>query len=310
MAAPAAPVVIEGGALAALTGALILAAMVWATLFCLQQFYTYTLGAVLHVISTTLDKVPFINLGSRTVGELDKFVQHQLGRALSGAEVGVSRTWYALGWVARETAKTVELLGHATLQAFENLTRSDIPTIVKTTVMVPAKALAGQVAGLRADVAELRHAVRAQAIALEHGLERTYGYARANVGTITSEALPALRRRVAGAEADAAALERYVRGALDRRIGRLEKLAVGAASAAAIVATVSRFAPWWRCSNVGKLGRAVCRSDTSFLDALLAGSLLIAGTVSLATMARELAEPTGLVMDGLEGFVRELRGIR
>ena len=307
MAAPAAPVAIEGGALAALTGALILACLVWASLFCLQQFYTYTFGALLHALTNALNRIPLINLGSRTVGTVDKFVQQQLGRALSGAETSVARTWHALAWVARMTAHTVELLASSTLQAFENLTRSDIPQIVNTTVMVPAKALAGQVAGLRADVSALRRAVRAQAIALEHGLANTYGYARANVGAITAGALPALRRRIGGVEAELGELERYAHGAIDRRLGRLEKLAVGTAATAAIVATVSRFAPWWRCSNVGKLGRAACRSDTRFLESLLAGGLLIVGTISLAQMARELREPTELVMGGVEGLVRELR---
>ena len=306
MAAPAAPVVVEGGALAAVTGALILAVLVWATLFCLQQFYSYTFGALLQKLADALDFIPRVDLGSRTVGKIDKFVQGQIGRALSGAETAVSRTWYALGWLARQTAATVELLAQSTLQAFENLTRADIPTIVKTTVTVPARKLSGEVAALRKQIATAAATVRAQAIALERDLDRTFGLARNGIDALRRIDLPAVRAKAAAAAAAAATLGRYVYGPLDRRLSRLEKLAVGSAVTAGVLAALARFAPWVRCSNVGKLGRAVCRSDARFLESLLANALLLAGSLSLAQMARELREPTGLVMGGLGRLVREL----
>jgi hypothetical protein len=307
MAAPAAPVVIEGGALAAVTGALILAVLAWATLFGLQQFYTYTLGALLHALTVALNAIPLIDLGSRTVGKADKFVQEQIGRALSGAETSVSRTWYALGWLARQTADTVEFLAQSTLQAFENLTRSDIPTIVKTTVTIPARKLAGEVAALRRQIADTRQILRAQVAAIDRDLDRTFGLARSGIDSLRGVTIPALQKEIAAAAAGTIALGRYVNGTLDRRIGRLEKLAVGTALTAAVIAAVSRLAPWIRCSNVGKMGRAVCRSDTRWLDSLIAGGLILAGSLSLRQMARELREPTGFVMDGLEGLVRELK---
>lgn len=93
-----------------------------------------------------------------------------------------------------------------------------------------------------------------------------------------------------------------------KRLGALERIGLGALAGTAVVAVTRRFG-WVRCGNVGRVGRALCSTDRSLLDSLLSGSLLIVGTISLAQMARELHEPTELVMDGVGGLVRELREI-
>jgi len=307
VAAPAAPVVVEGGALAALTGALILAVLVWATLFCLQQFYTYTFGALLHGLAGALDKVPFLDLGDRTVGKVNDFVQAQIGHALSGAETSVGRTWHALSYVARLTASTVELLAHSTLDAIHALARSAIPELVNVTVVPSLARLSSSVASLRSTVAGIRRDLYARVGELERDIGRVYGRAHAEVGDLRAHALPALWGEVNGLERGLGDLRGYTHRILTHRVGRLEARLAGAAITAAAIAALTRVAPWARCSNVGKLGRAVCRTEHNFLDSLLAGSLLIVGTISLAQMARELREPTGLVMGGIEGFVRELR---
>lgn len=310
MAAPAAPVVVEGGALAAVTGWLILAVLIWCALFGLQKFYTYTLGAVVRGLAGLIDKaVPFYDLGSSTVGKIDDGVQAAIGAALSAAEANVSRTWAGLTWIVRETGETLELFAHATVEAIHALTHGEIPAQIRANVIPQTVATWQAIGGLGSSIIGLRATVYAQAAALEHDLDRLFGQARAGIDALRRETIPALRRELAGVEADLGRLDRYARGTLDRRLGKVEAKVAGAAVAAGVLAVIARYAPWVRCSNVGKLGRTVCRTDTNLLESLLAGSLLVAGSLSLAQFARELAEPTELVMGGLEGFVRELRRI-
>lgn len=308
MAAPAAPVVVEGGALAAVTGALILALLLWAVLLGLQKFYTYTLGAVIRGLAHLIDKaVPFYNLGSATVGKLDDGVQYAIGLGLTSAERSVARTWAGLTWIVRETGDTLELFAHATVEALHAITHGEIPAQVKATVASPAKALAELRSSTAASLSAVRSQIAAATRSVELELDRTFGRARAGIDALTRQSIPALHRELDGLEARVAGLGNYAHRTLDRRIGRLETKLAGSALAAGALAAVWARVPWLRCSNVGKLGRTVCRADSSLLDALLAGGLLIVGTVSLEQMARELREPTSLVMGGVEGFVRELR---
>jgi hypothetical protein len=311
MAAPAAPLVVEGGAVAAVTGALILALLLWATLFGLQKFYTYTLGAVIRGIAHLLDKiVPFYDLGSSTIGKLDDGVQYSIGLALTAAERSVARTWQGLTWIVRETGDTLEFFAHATVEALHAITHGEIPAQVRAQAQPATQAIADLRRSTSATLSTLRAQIATAVHGVELELDRLFGQARAGIDALQRNAIPRLAQELAGVRARVGALGGYVHGALDRRIGRLEGRIAGSAIAAGALAAIYARVPWIRCSNVGKLGRAACRTDTGLLDALLAGSLLIIGTISLEQMARELREPTDLVMSGVEGFVRELRGIR
>lgn len=307
-AAPAAPLVPEAGALAAVTGALILALLVFASVWALQQAYTYTLGAVVRGLAGLVDKaVPFYDLGSHTIGKIDDGVQYALGTALSHSERNVARTWHGLTWVVRLMGDTLEFFAHATVEALHAITHGEIPAQIKANVAAPAKAIADLRRSTAATLAGLRSDISAAVRSVELELDRVFGQARAGIDSLRRQAIPALHRELDGIEAKVADLSGYARRTLDRRLDRLEAKVAGSALAAAALTAVFARVPWIRCSNVGKLGRAVCRTDTSFLDALLSGGLLIVGAISLEQMARELAEPTDLVMGGLEGFVRELR---
>lgn len=309
MAAPAGPVVVEGGALAAITGALILACLAWATLFGLQQFYTYTFGALLHGLKNLLN-LPFgIHIGDATAGKVDAFVQAQIGRALSAAETSVSRTWYALGWVARETAHTVEFLAHSTLDAIEGLTRSTIPEQVAGRITPNLTKLYLNLAALGLTVAALKLDLYARVGALEQDMGRLFGRAWQGIDKVKADARAQAKAIGGSVAAELGALNRYAHGALNHRLTRLEKIAAGTALTAAIVGTVSRFAPWWRCSNVGRAGKAICRLDPSALENLLAGLLLIFGTISLLDLARGMQEITGEVTDAARFFIREARAL-
>lgn len=302
---PAAPVVVEGGALAALTGALLLALLTWATLFGLQQFYTYTLGALLEGLKRLLN-LPFgIHLGSATVGKVDDFVQRQIGRALSEAETNVARTWHALAYVARLTAYTVELLAHSTLTAFHNLTRSEIPTQIVGNVVPRVVKLSLAVASLGIGLAALRIDLLARVGALEHDAERLFGRAWQGIDHLRADTRAKTKALAGGVAAELGALNRYTHGALNHRLTKVEKAAGGAALAGAVVATVARFWPWLRCSNTKKMGKAVCRMDGELLDALLDSTLMVFGTISLLEFAHAMQSVTDESVGAVRGFIRE-----
>lgn len=307
MAAPAAPVVVEGGALAALTGFLLLAVLVWASLFALQKFYSYTLGAVVRGLAGLIDKaVPFYDLGSATVGKIDDGVQVAIGSALSAAERNVSRTWSALAWVVRETGDTLELFAHATVEAFHSLTHGEIPAQIRSNVIPNTVRLGQATAALGASVLGLRATLYAQVGGLEARVARAVAAAQAAAGQLRDVDIPALRDLVDAAGARVGALGRYVHGALDRRIGRLEQAVTGAALAAGVLAVIARYAPWVRCSNVGKVGKAICRTDTGLLDALLLGLTVYAGSQSVVRFANGMLAAEDEMVGVLERLIVEL----
>lgn len=96
------------------------------------------------------------------------------------------------------------------------------------------------------------------------------------------------------------AAEREVAG-LDRRVRSLEKPAALAALAAILTATIARTSfRWLRCSRVRRVGKQVCGMDAGILDALLADTLLIVGTISLVEFAEGL-------QDGMSAFAPQIR---
>jgi hypothetical protein len=63
---------------------------------------------------------------------------------------------------------------------------------------------------------------------------------------------------------------------------------------------------WARCSNVNKLGKRACGLSPTLLESLLAGSLAIAGSISIVELAKECQRFESTAEDGLKFFVREL----
>jgi len=66
-------------------------------------------------------------------------------------------------------------------------------------------------------------------------------------------------------------------------------------------------AGWIRCSNVRRLGRAACGMNPNLLEAVLAGTLVIASPVSIVELTKACQAFTAEAEDGLKWFVRELK---
>ncbi len=145
-------------------------------------------------------------------------------------------------------------------------------------------------------------------------LERTDAFVRARLSTLTHR-LDALAARVAHV---AASIPHAIPQVIPR-LGRLERTAIdytklhkwlsrallGTLGATA-VATALRALKlgFLRCSNFRKAGKRTCGMDTSLLDALLADTLLVVGTLSLVEFAKEMETVTGEVAPLLQRFWR------
>lgn len=146
--------------------------------------------------------------------------------------------------------------------------------------------------------------------ALGRWIAREFRAAEAELGRVYRDALGEAHRAYAAAEH---ALERGlaldVPGAirsLGRRLSRAEKLIIGGALTAAIVRVIARRLPWFRCSNVNRAAKGLCRTDTDLLDSLLADTLILAGSLSIVEFARECQKVEPYLQSGLRHLIREL----
>jgi hypothetical protein len=68
-------------------------------------------------------------------------------------------------------------------------------------------------------------------------------------------------------------------------------------------------ASWIRCSNVKRFGRRLCGMDAGALDALLAGTVILASALSIRELAREVLAVEDQIVSGVKRTVRELRAV-
>jgi len=132
-----------------------------------------------------------------------------------------------------------------------------------------------------------------------------------------------LDRAVARAEAQIAHYAHVVQHSIATtlpRLGNLERTAINARSlpkwlkrhlvallaGGILLRALSRIGlGWLKCRNVTKTAKRVCGLDKGFLDALLAGTILIAGTISLREFAKEVEDITEEASDLIHGFLRD-----
>lgn len=284
------PVVIEMGVDLALVVCLIVA-------FGLLYAWRGIGGPLLRALAALFDSIRIGGFGhyARPFGALSAWlrnasevVDHSLARLVGACEGGIVMLWHAL-------AKQVGLLGGLL---------GDLAETLEHGLATLASSVGGQVARLEhAAVAPLARAFHAAVHRLEHGL-----YAP------LARRVDRLEASVFGAVAGVLALASYAYhavtvtlparvGALGGRVGRIEREAgrtaarvkglerafVPAALAAFTAGALARLGlGWLRCPRVGRVGKQLCGMDHTVLESLLADALLIAGTISLVELAREL----------------------
>ncbi len=94
-----------------------------------------------------------------------------------------------------------------------------------------------------------------------------------------------------------------------KRLRKLERRTVVAATVAVVVAALARLGLGWiRCNNVRRAGRAVCGIDMNLLDSLILDTVAIFSIVSVVEFANELRAVEGEAVGLMGKLVREWPG--
>lgn len=90
-----------------------------------------------------------------------------------------------------------------------------------------------------------------------------------------------------------------------REARRVTGKLTGVAAAGLVAAALARIgATWLRCSNVKKAGERVCGMDTDLLNALIADTLIIVGTLDLVRAAEDMQDVLRPLSDSVLHFWR------
>lgn len=91
-----------------------------------------------------------------------------------------------------------------------------------------------------------------------------------------------------------------------KRIKRLERIAAGGLTVAAVVAALGRLRlGWLRCTKVGKAGRAVCGLNSNLFDTLLLDAVAVTSIVSVVEFANDLRAIEDEAITVMRRLVRE-----
>lgn len=207
----------------------------------------------------------------------------------------------AMAYSWQELSAAVGDLAEATDQALGYLERHVIPKLVAG-LLVPF-------AGVLQWVVPTVHQLMKDAANLAYHPERVIGKTITKVEHLTTTVTKAVtvtvpttiirtrtiaEPRIGALERDFTGLEKWVRA-------NVKKVSIAGAVglvAGAVFSTLQL--GWLRCSNVNRVGKALCGFDRALLDALLAGLAVWLGTLSLEAFAKDVKAVTGTI----EGEVR------
>lgn len=261
--------------------------------------------------------------GSEIVDPITKahqILSDALGKAADGIGDAVAVSWHTLVDIVKDTGWAIWNLGVALdrLRAFV----TDIPALAKLIVGTSAFALAVKAIarGLSDTIYKTNTIVKqiASPITSPVGaaikvVTRVDRLALRQLREWTTAKVAKLEAAIAHAGAQALPLPgtaiadlRDAWSRLAKRLGKLERGALPYIASGVFVATLTRFGlNWIRCDRVKTLGKGVCRMDGDGLATLLAGTTVIAGSISLRQLAGELSATMDEAAGYLTTFVRE-----
>jgi hypothetical protein len=294
-AAPAAP------ALAYLVVGL-LALLSWALCRGLLTSWEHTLGKVLQALANHLryDRgIIHIDFGG-PIRALDTTVRNGLRDLAVKLEHVAGYFFHGCAQIARWMARETEQLAADTLAWATWLQHAHLPKWVRAVVYAtfpPAAIYKLVQAAIRAN---LPHVGRTVTTKVEHVVTHTVTrIVRASSGAV---ALPgwtiALPGRIGRVERDLSGLK--------TRLRELEKGAAIAVTAGLAIRLLRKLKLGCLAGRNGKkVAQRLCGIDTGLIDALLVGTTLIVGTISLRDFAREMEAVTEEAAGLVRGFIRE-----
>jgi hypothetical protein len=259
--------------------------------------YKFTLGALLQAIASVADSVNFLGWHPfRALGGLALEIDSYINAALTSAVINTELAWHkmlsATATLLHETVHGLDELATATERAFKHSLKYVIPGLIGVAVgplLQWVNDFRKQLPFLWKQVAKVaRVAEHAPALTLPRVTINVKKYvepaAKAAVITLTGGAAVDLPR-IKTLGRDVSGLEKWVKSH--------EKDLAGLGFAGLLLAGLSRMGlSWLRCSNTQKAGKGLCGLDEGLLDAILAGTIAIFGTVGLVEFAEAVQDGT------------------
>lgn len=272
----------------------------------IRQGYAHSLGALLRFLADELRGIRFI--GGFLAGKLDA-LDHRIMQALAAGALACDKAagkfFHASEWLVRWQIDHIVAFAHDTKAAVDALVDVVIPGQISERIKSKTDTVD---AANQAKIATSGEALRR----LANGIDRlrrdlaTEQRARQQgIDALAAKLDAQLAKVRAEAHAGAVSLPRPVPVPKAHPYHVPSIATLLAVVPALAFGVLTRVAPWLRCSNVGRAGRGLCRMDSRLLDSLLDDALLIAGTISIVELARELGSATGFAADAVHGFIRE-----
>lgn len=280
----------------------------WLMLLGLRFGIATPIAALLRWMGKKVSWIPFVGgITESAIFAATQFVDDALANAALAVErVGV-RFLHDAFKITVWVADSLYDLADATASALETLVTHTIPAAVKAVGHPIAQRLDGIDARIRSVEREALAELRVGIDRLTRRGEQLTRALEARIAAATG----ALAGKVAGELGD---VRGWVSGELgtfkrtvNRRLTKTEEAVGIAALTGTVLAIIARRMPWFRCSNVGKFGKGLCKADTRFVDGLLDGAILLASAISIVELAKECQDFTDEVEAGIRFFVKEIK---
>lgn len=285
-AAPAAPAAAPGALLLLSLGALVL----YFVLLGLRQGYSMSLGALLRELADKTRGIRWV--GGKiadAIESIDESVMNILGKGARIMEAGAAKFFHAAADLWNLMVDSIVQLAEDTWSAVQGLTDVAIPGAI-TDRLRPVELDFGKFRS-----AITRH-VDAELARFARGIDRL----QREVATDSRLAFRGIDALRADLKAQIARVQAYAGRVLAGRMSRAEQWVLGGTVAAIALATLTRYFPWWRCTNVRGFNRALCRSPLGSLDWIFA----LAALYAVALDPREIARQGQDAAQALEAILR------
>lgn len=276
-------------------------------LLALNKVYRFTVGALLASMALMVAALPKVTVFGQQVPpwdalakgitDLNNYVLEGIGSGIQWTEKGLHALVGAMTWLLQETADQVAGLAEDTARAFDWVKRSALPVAINAALLGPRAAISL----LQSQVGQLLlhpvHAVRTTVRVIAPGLQALEGKVSAlearvaAIGAAAPAAIPQILPPISVPKP--AAIPGEISSGLDslwkrvRGFGRtLTPAGIVGLVAGATLAQLGL--SWLKCGNVGKVGKRVCGLNAGVLDSLLAGLVVVFGTIGLVKFAEDV----------------------
>jgi len=282
-----------------------------AVLIALSFAYRSSIGALLEILAKAFKaaswKVPYVGtvgLGflAGPIESVDNSIRDALAAGISSTEwawhVFLGQITGAWQWIGR----TVDEVATDTAGALKHLVKETVPAIVAGLLVGPTlllKTLGVTVGQLERDVKQALAASGKTIVKVEHVAVGT----AAAVPKIVTVTIPAAVKTAVALPSD---ITRGIDETLKATKEKLDKLArtltpagILGLTAAAVLSGLGL--GWLKCSNVNKVGKRLCGLNANTIEQLLAGLVVVFGTLDLVKFSKQVQGVT----DEFEGVARD-----